>query len=92
MLSLLRDRHRSVPMRTMPKNGLQAMALNHRLRLGPRLFTTRGFEQFAGLPRTGAYATAPCLIPTEVLFYLDSRMLRRLESAPTRLRSGVAGA
>src|SRR5437899_1264794 len=36
-LALLRYRHRLVRMRTMVKNGLQAVALNHQLRLGFRL-------------------------------------------------------
>src|SRR3989441_6295481 len=44
-------------MRTMVKNGLQAVALNHQLRLGFRLFTVRGQQRFAALPLSGAYAT-----------------------------------
>src|SRR3989449_5409360 len=56
-LALLRYRHRLVRMRTMVKNGLQAVALNHQLRLGFRLFTVRGQQQFAALPLSGAYAT-----------------------------------
>src|SRR6267378_769602 len=46
-----------VGVRTMVKNGLQAVALNHQLRLGFRLFTVRGQQQFAALPLSGAYAT-----------------------------------
>src|SRR5712691_27208 len=57
LLDLLRYRHRLVRMRTMVKNGLQAVALNHQLRLGFRLFTVRGQQQFAALPLSGAYAT-----------------------------------
>src|SRR5258708_392232 len=40
----------------MLRNGLQAVALSHRLRLGPKLFTVRGQQQFAALPLTGAFA------------------------------------
>src|SRR3989442_9335286 len=58
LLDLLRRyRHRLVRMRTMVKNGLQAVALNHQLQLGFRLFTVRGQQQFAALPLSGAYAT-----------------------------------
>src|SRR2546426_599416 len=58
LLDLLRRyRHRLVRMRTMVKNGLQAVALNHQLRLGFRLFTVRGQQRFAALPLSGAYAT-----------------------------------
>ena len=56
VLALLRYRHRLVRMRTMLRNGLQAVALSHQLRLGPRLFTVRGQQQFVALPLTGAYA------------------------------------
>ncbi len=55
-LALLHYRHRLVRLRTAVKNGLQAVALNHRLRLGFRLFTARGQQQFAALPLSGAYA------------------------------------
>ena len=55
-LALLRYRHRLVRLRTMVKNGLQAVALNHQLRLGFRLFTARGQQRFAALPLRGAYA------------------------------------
>lgn len=56
LLALLRYRHRLVRIRTMLRNGLQAVALSHRLRLGPRLFTARGQQQFAALPLDGAFA------------------------------------
>lgn len=56
VLALLRYRHRLVRIRTMLRNGLQAVALSHQLRLGPRLFTGRGQQQFAALPLSGAYA------------------------------------
>jgi len=56
VLSLLRYRHRLVRMRTMLRNGLQAVALNHQLQLGPRLWTQRGQQQFAALPLAGADA------------------------------------
>jgi transposase len=54
VLGLLRYRHRLVRMRTMLRNGLQAVALNHQLRLGPRLWTRRGQQQLAALPLAGA--------------------------------------
>jgi transposase len=56
VLGLLRYRHRLVRLRTMVRNGLQAVALNHQLRLGPRLFTARGLEQLNALRLDGAYA------------------------------------
>jgi transposase len=56
VLALLRYRHRLVRIRTMLRNGLQAVALSHRLRLGPKLFTAGGQQQFAALPLTGAFA------------------------------------
>ena len=56
VLALLRYRHRLVRIRTMLRNGLQAVALSHRLRLGPKLFTAGGLQQFAALPLTGAFA------------------------------------
>jgi transposase len=56
VLALLRYRHRLVRMRTMLRNGLQAVALSHQLRLGPRLFTASGQQQLTALPLTGAYA------------------------------------
>ncbi len=56
VLALLRYRHRLVRIRTMLRNGLQAVALSHRLRLGPRLFTASGLQRFAALPLDGAFA------------------------------------
>lgn len=56
VLALLRYRQRLVGMRTMLRNGLQAVALSHQLRLGPRLFTARGQQRFTVLPLEGAYA------------------------------------
>ena len=56
VLALLRYRHRLVRIRTMLRNGLQAVALSHPLRFGPRLFTARGQRQFTVLPLGGAYA------------------------------------
>lgn len=57
VLGLLRYRHRLVRLRTMLRNGLQAVALNHQLRLGPRLWTRRGQQQLAALPLAGAEQT-----------------------------------
>lgn len=56
VLALLRYRHRLVRIRTMLRNGLQAVALSHRLRLGPKLFTVAGQQRFAALALTGAFA------------------------------------
>jgi transposase len=56
VLRLLRYRHRLVHMRTMLRNGLQAVALNHQLRLGPRLWTRRGQAQLQALALTPAPA------------------------------------
>lgn len=56
VLGLLRYRHRLVRIRTMLRNGLQAVALNHQLRLGPRLFRTRGLAQLEALPLAGSDA------------------------------------
>jgi len=56
VLSLLRYRHRLVRLRTMLRNGLQAVALNHQLRLGPGLFRSRGLAQLQALPLPGADA------------------------------------
>jgi len=56
VLLLLRYRHRLVRMRTMLYNGLHAVALNHRLVLGPRLRTARGRQRLMDLPLVGADA------------------------------------
>ena len=56
VLALLRYRHRLVRIRTMLRNGLQAVALSHRLRLGAKLFTAAGQQRLAALPLTGAFA------------------------------------
>ncbi len=53
-LGLLRYRHRLVKIRTILKNGLQAVAYNHQLRLGSRLFTGKGLQQLEALPLEGA--------------------------------------
>jgi len=54
VLRLLRHRHRLVRMRTALKNSLQALALSHRLRRGPGLFTRAGRAQLAALPLSEA--------------------------------------
>ena len=56
VLGRLRYRHRLVRIRTMLRNGLQAVALNHQLQLGPRLWSQRGQQQFGALPLAGAAA------------------------------------
>ena len=50
VLRWLRHRQRLVRMRTLVKNSVQALALNHRLQHGPSLFTRGGREQLARLP------------------------------------------
>ena len=49
-LDLLHHRQRLVRMRTLLKNSLPAVALNHRLARGPSLFTSRGRTAFDALP------------------------------------------
>jgi transposase len=56
VLALLRYRHRLIRIRTMTKNGLQVVALRHRLHLGQRLFTGKGRQRLQALPLAGAYA------------------------------------
>lgn len=80
VLSLLRYRHRLVRMRTMLRNGLQAVALNHQLRLGPRLWTRRGQAQFQALLLT----PAPALQRQHSLELLDA-LGRRLEEVEREL-------
>ncbi|MGH9578723.1 MAG: IS110 family transposase, partial [Terriglobales bacterium] len=50
VLDLLHHRERLVRMRTMLKNSLQAVALNHRVARGPSLFTARGRAELSALP------------------------------------------
>jgi len=52
--TLLRDRHQSVKIRTRVQNALQAMALNHALRLG------RGREEAGRAPADGATSAGEC--------------------------------
>src|SRR5919106_1779751 len=47
--TLVAHRMRLVRMRTMVKNGVHAIALNHRLALGPSLFTRAGVTQLQAL-------------------------------------------
>ncbi len=56
VLSLLRYRDRLVRMRTRLRNGLQAVAFNHGLRLGPALFSLRGQARLQALPLNAAEA------------------------------------
>lgn len=48
--ALVDHRARLVRMRTMVKNGLHAIALNHGLALGPSLWSQRGLARLAALP------------------------------------------
>lgn len=50
VLRWLRHRQRLVRMKTLLKNSVQAVALNHRLQRGPSLFTRAGREQLDQLP------------------------------------------
>lgn len=54
VLRLLRYRHRLVRMRTMLKNGLQAIALSYQSRLRSGLFTSEGWKWLGSLPLSGA--------------------------------------
>lgn len=54
VLGLLRYRHRLVKIRTILKNGLQAVAYNHQLRLRGGLFTRTGRQRLAALRLQGA--------------------------------------
>lgn len=95
VLALLRYRHRLVRIRTMLRNGLQAVALNHRLRLGPKLFTARGQQQFAALPLASAFALqrqhSLALLATlaEKVLAIEDELALRAHNDPqvTRLRS-----
>jgi transposase len=49
VLRLLRYRQRLVEIQTKLRNGVQALALNHQLRLGPKLWSVRGQEQLFAL-------------------------------------------
>ncbi len=56
VVGLLRYRHRLVKVRTMLRNGLQAVALNHQLRLGRSLLGPGGRMRLLGLKLEGAEA------------------------------------
>ncbi len=86
VLSLLRYRHRLVRIRTMLKNGLQAVALNHQVRLGPRLFRGAGRERFQALPLTGASA----LQRQHSLVLLD-RLQEQIDAVEQQLASRAQG-
>jgi len=49
VLRLVRYRQRLVEMQTKLRNGVQAVALNHRLRLGPKLWSIKGRQQLQAL-------------------------------------------
>jgi transposase len=86
VLSLLRYRHRLVRLRTMLRNGLQAVALNHQLRLGPRLWTRRGQDRFRALVLTPAPA-----LQREHSLDLLTALGRRLEEVERELRLRAQG-
>ncbi len=91
-LALLRYRHRLVRIRTVVKNGLQAVALNHQLQLGFRLFTPRGQQRFAALPLGRAYALqrqqAQVLLATlqAQIAAVEEELQRRAEADPRVVR------
>jgi transposase len=49
VLRLLRYRQRLVEIQTKLRNGLQALALNHQLRLGPKLWSKQGQQELLAL-------------------------------------------
>jgi transposase len=49
VLRLLRYRQRLVEIQTKLRNGMQALALNHQLRLGPKLWSKQGQQQLLAL-------------------------------------------
>jgi len=53
VLRLLRYRQRLVGMQTKLRNGIQALALNYQLRLGPKLWSQRGQQQLLALSLDG---------------------------------------
>jgi transposase len=71
--ALVSHRARLVRMRTMVKNGLHAVALNHRLALGPSLWSKRGLAQLQALvlPPHAARRRADSL---ELLTWLTTRI------------------
>ncbi len=95
VLSLLRYRDRLVRIRTRLRNGLQAVALAHQLRLGPGLFTARGRQQLAALPLDQAHALqrthSLVLLQSlrEQIQALEEELERRAETDPrvARLRT-----
>lgn len=77
VLSLLRYRDRLVRMRTRLRNGLQAVALTHGLRLGSSLFTLAGQARLQALPLNAA-ETCQCEHSLALLRDLGLR-IRHLE-------------
>jgi transposase len=75
VLRLLRYRQRLVEIRTKLRNGLQALALNYQLRLGPKLWSKQGQQQLLALE----------LDDTDVLQREHSLAL--LEQIRTRIRA-----
>jgi transposase len=71
--ALVAHRMRLVRMRTMVKNGLHAIALNHRLAAGSALFTRRGRAQLGALPLP-PYTTQRRDESLELLTWLDTHV------------------
>jgi transposase len=71
--ALVSHRARLVRMRTMVKNGLHAIALNHRLALGPSLWTRRGLAQLQAVP-LAPHATHRRAESLELLAWLTLRI------------------
>jgi len=72
-LALIAHRVRFVRMRTMVKNGLHAIALNHRVALGPALWTKRGLAQLQALALP-PHTAQRCGESLELLSWLTTRI------------------
>lgn len=73
----LHERSRLVKTRTRVKNALQSLAINHRLTLGPKLFTRSGRRAFKGLAMRPQASRAGQEL-WELMEWLDPRV-RRLD-------------
>src|SRR5215831_8589330 len=87
--ALVAHRMRLVQMRTMVKNGVHALALNHRLAAGSALFTRRGRAQLQTLALP-PYTTQRRDESLELLMWLDTHVqsleVQIAEAAPTLTR------
>ena len=88
VLRLLRHRQRLVRVRTVLKNSLQAVALNHRLARGASLFTARGRGALAALPLSAAEDWQR-RDGIELLDEIDRRIARLTEELERRAAADV---